>query len=179
MDGRNVWYLSEIILLIVLRNNIINKLKYFFNCLIKSNSTKKMSRNQLDEELIAFAKTIFASFDEIIAVLKKGLFSELFTELDNIGYDGTLTSILDNAYFWDMLSFNFIQFHIIYQKMKPFKEKLLDAGEECLPYAREVVVLNREFIIHYVHDYFISNWCEKYRDEIREWAQDEFCFCPK
>lgn len=146
----------------------------------KGNSPKKMSRNQLDEELIAFAKIIFASFDEIIAELKHTLgYAELFCDLDNIGYDGTLSSILYNAYFWDILTFNFIQFHIIYQRMTPFQEAMLEAAHECLSYARRDERLNRGVIMHYVHDYFITNWCEKYRDEIRDWAECEFGICPK
>ena len=127
-----------------------------------------MSTIQFDEVMVAFAKTIFESFDEIIDEINYEIGWSAFTdELTHIGYDGTFQSILYNEFFWNELVIVFIQFRKIYQ-IKSFIK--------LMPH---LYCYNKLHIMNRSYDYFQLMWSEKYRDETRNLVESEFGICPK
>lgn len=136
-----------------------------------------MSRNQLDEGLFEFTKTIFTSFDEIIAENNHIL---MYYELINIGYDGTFQSIVNNDYFWNILSYFFIRYQFIFTKMTRMDLTILEKIAKSIDNL-EIICRrdNLTYIIHSAHHYLVSNWSRKYKDEIQHWAKNEYGFMPK
>ena len=140
-----------------------------------------MSTIQFDEVMVAFAKTIFESFDEIIDEINYEIGWSAFTdELTHIGYDGTFQSILYNEFFWNELVIVFIQFRKIYQKMICYNTEtnnvLIKSFIKLMPH---LYCYNKLHIMNRSYDYFQLMWSEKYRDETRNLVESEFGICPK
>lgn len=136
-----------------------------------------MAKQLLDEELVAFVKTIFASFDEIIAEANLYGNTPLYYELISIGYDGTIQSILYNEYFWNMLTFDFMKYHIIYIKMINSETNILSRTVDAMPFINRRD--NIQNIIGCAHHYLVSKWYKKYKNEVQLWAENEFGICVK
>jgi len=140
-----------------------------------------LEHQQLDEQIILFAKTLFQSFDETIARFKKSVeYSFILEELASQGYDGTIQSVLYNDDFWDVTTYNFIQRRIISTCFLKYNEK-----NDNIVYKIAVNIIPSMFndslfsVMNYSYCVFISRWNKYYKHEIRTWAESEFGICLK
>jgi len=137
-----------------------------------------MAKQQLDEELIAFIKIQFTSFDENYHHIEKKL-DRAFTQM---GYDGTFQSILFNEEFWKM-SCLFIENNFILNKLTKVESDAIEKFRKNIVTVRNSNIdnnyMNVLFVAYYTHNFMINRWDEYYRDEIRSWAESEFGICPK
>ena len=154
------------------------KLIYFIKYLLLLHYEKNMAQqNQLIVELIEFMKSIFVEFDTLVIELNQTSFYE---ELVDIGYDGTIMSILFNEYFWDTIMSECVQFYIIFQKLIRYDFVAIEKTIEGLqPFMVDIEFNQIQSVNINLWDYLIDQWTDTFKEPIREWTQNTFGICPK
>ena len=134
-------------------------------------------QNQLIVELIDFMKSVFVDFDTFVVELNQ---TSLYEDLIEIGYEGTIESILYNEYFWDIIMSECVQFYIIFQRLIRYDFIIVEKTIEGLqPFMPNDEFSDIQSVNINLWDYLIDQWTDIFKEPIREWTQITFGICPK
>ena len=137
----------------------------------------------LTEEMILFMKHVLTNFENVrtrVCNSHSHIFNGLLNE---IGYDGTLSSVVDNDDFWNDIMVDILEYWRSYEQLKNYKFSLLEKTlDGILPYIKlseEDYGIDDTDIIMLLMDYMITKWNTRMKEPLKLWAQMEFSLSPK
>jgi len=141
--------------------------------------TETEIQNLLTEELILFLKQILNNFEEFrtyVTYAARQEYCLFHTALIEIGYDGFLSSVVNNDEFWNPILPDALEYWWVYEQLKKYKFTLIEKSYAgILPY----IILPEDFEEHNfivtLWDYIRANWTTQIKEPLQFWAQMEFC----
>jgi len=146
--------------------------------------------NALITELTNFLKSVLGDLDAFISDIDYCLlfnqydddYCSVMDKLQNIGYNGSISSIVSSDEFWDILMRDFVEYMVLFDRLEIYKFTLIEKTRDGIREFIEPSLIDSSRgtnVNLWMFDYITLKWDEVFKEQLREWAQNEFCVCPK
>jgi len=151
--------------------------------------------NAMITELNNFLKVVFNDFTHFIGDINSGTYNlydhnddndyynhyvdnyySAYEQLQNIGYDGTLASVVCADSFWNIIMRDLVGYIELHQWLCEYKFTIIEKTNECI---RGLIdpefYTDKRDVNHNLSDYILFKWDSVFKEPLREWAQSEYC----